>query len=378
MTRRANGEGTIYRRSDGRWEAALYVPDAEGRRRRKRLYGRTRAEVATQLRAASARIDRGLPAVDAGTRLDVYLPMWLDQVARPTLRPKTIEGYETVIRRHLLPRIGAKTLRSLTTSDVRVLMAGMTKQGLAPRTVQYVHAVLRTALAQAVRDDLVGRNVASVVRAPRQTRREAAFLTPDEARQLIAAAKGTDLEAVVVVALTLGLRRGELLGLRWSAINLDAGQLRIVATVQRVSGELLIEEPKTRSSVRTLPVPAMTITALREHRVRQAARRLAAGPRWRDHDLVFTSGVGSPIDPRNFDREFKELLDSACVPRIRFHDLRHTFATFLLAEGTPARVVMELLGHSQIGITMNTYAHVLPALSSASVEAVATQLGVAP
>jgi integrase len=178
--------------------------------------------------------------------------------------------------------------------------------------------------------------------------------------------------------LTLGLRRGELLGLRWSAINLDAGQLRIVATVQRVSGKLLIEEPKTRSSVRTLPVPAMTITALRGQRVRQAARRLAAGPRWRDHDLVFTSVVGTPIDPRNFDREFKELLDSAGVPRIRFHDLRHTFATFLLAEGTPARVVMELLGHSQIGITMNTYAHVLPALSSASVEAVATQLGVAP
>ena len=115
MTRRANGEGTIYRRSDGRWEAALYVPDAEGRRRRKRLYGRTRAEVATQLRAASARIDRGLPAVDAGTRLDVYLPMWLDQVARPTLRPKTIEGYETVIRRHLLPCIGGSTTLSVVT-----------------------------------------------------------------------------------------------------------------------------------------------------------------------------------------------------------------------------------------------------------------------
>ncbi len=122
----------------------------------------------------------------------------------------------------------------------------------------------------------------------------------------------------------------------------------------------------------------MTVAALREQRVRQAARRVAAGPRWRDHDLVFTSEVGTPIDPRKCDREFKGVFDSAGVPRVRFHDLRHTFATFLLAEGTPARVVMELLGHSQIGITMNTYAHVLPALSSASVQALATQLAGSP
>ncbi|MDQ4039883.1 MAG: tyrosine-type recombinase/integrase [Actinomycetota bacterium] len=131
---------------------------------------------------------------------------------------------------------------------------------------------------------------------------------------------------------------------------------------------------------RDLPdlVPAMTVAALCEQRVRQAVRRLAAGPRWRDHDLVFTSGVGTPIDPRNIDGMFKEVLRSAGVPRVRFHDLRHTFATFLFAEGTPARVVMELLGHSQIGITMNTYAHVLPAFSSASVEALASQLAGSP
>lgn len=152
-------------------------------------------------------------------------------------------------------------------------MRGLTGDGLAPRTVQYVHAVLRTALAQAVRDDLVGRNMASVGRAPRQVRREAAYLSVGESRRLIDAAMGSALEAVVVVALTLGLRRGELLGLRWSAVDLNASRLRVVSTVQRVSGRLAIEEPKTRSSVRTLPLPGSTVAALREHRAGNSSAR---------------------------------------------------------------------------------------------------------
>ncbi|PPK92517.1 integrase-like protein [Kineococcus xinjiangensis] len=248
MSKRANGEGTVYQRKDGRWEAAIYVPVEGGGRRRRSLYGKTRREVMEKLREAASRMDRGLPAVDSSTRMDAYLSHWLQDVARPNLRAKTVEGYEAAIRRHLTPAIGSRQLKALAPADVRSLLAGMSARGLSPRTVQFAHSVLRSALSQAVRDELVHRNVASLVRPPRQQRRDATYLTVDDARKLLQAARGDRLEALYIAAVMLGLRRGELLGLPWRHVNLEAASLRVGQTVQRIAGQLVIEEPKSRSS----------------------------------------------------------------------------------------------------------------------------------
>jgi integrase len=256
------------------------------------------------------------------------------------------------------------------------------RSGLSPRTVHYTYAVLRSALAQAARGGLVHRNVAALVRPPRAARREAQALTAEEAQLLLDTARGTRYWALWVLALTLGLRRGELLGLRWADLDLDRRTVRVTRSVQRIGGRLVVEEVKSETSRRTLPLPRITLDALREHRTRQHDERAAVGDLWQDHDLVFPTSLGTSADPRNLRREFVRLLVRAgvgvdvvtsaggekTVPRIRLHDLRHTCASLLLAQGVPARVVMEILGHSGIAITMNIYAHVLPTLLRDSVE----------
>jgi integrase len=319
----------------------------------------------------------GVPALDSAMVLRDYLEHWLDEVARPQVRQRTFETYESCVRRHILPTLGRKRLRALTPVDVRGLLNRKLDEGLSPPTVKYVHSVLRSALAQAVRDGLVQRNVATLVRPPRGPRKEAAYLDLDEARTLLDAAKDDRLHALWVVAISLGLRR-ELLGLRWSSVDLPGSMLRVRETVQRLRGEgLVIDETKSIRSNRTLPLPRMTADALIRHRARQDAERAATGARWRDHDLVFPSPIGTPMDPRNLNREFHALLlrsgvglrtetgedgEVRTVPRVRLHDLRHTCATFLVALGVPMRAIMEILGHSGIAITSDTYAHVVPSL----------------
>jgi integrase len=232
-------------------------------------------------------------------------------------------------------------------------------EGLAPRTVHYIRAVLRSALSQAVREGLVQRNVAALVRPPRAPRREVTALTVEEARTLLQTARTDRLYALWVVALTLGLRRAELLGLTWPMIDLDHGTLRVVQGVQRVAGRLVLDELKSERSHRTLPLPRIAADALSEHRARQNGERVRADVHWAANDLVFCTESGTPIDPRNLNRSFRSLLIRARVrvdvtedeqgqktftPMVRLHDLRHSCASFLLASGASPRVVMEILG----------------------------------
>ncbi len=232
--------------------------------------------------------------------------------------------------------------------------------GVSPRTVTYARAVLRKALNQAVKWGQVPRNVVTLVDAPRAKRHQITPLTPDQGRALLTAVQGHRLEGLYRVALSLGLRLGEALGLRWEDIDLDTGTLRVAVALQRRKGSRELVEPKTQQSRRTLPLPQVLISALKTHRTRQLEERLAAAPAWHDQGLVFPSTVGTPIEPRNLTRHFKSVLQAAELPNIRFHDLRHTAASLLVAQGVHPRVVMEILGHSQISLTMNTYAHVLP------------------
>jgi integrase len=319
--RRVNGEGTIYQRKDGRWEAAAYVLAPDGSRRRVRLYGSTWDEANQKRAGLIAKSLQGIP-VESSDKVRDYLTYWLSAVAQPELRGRTFETYKRCVQRHIIPIIGNRRLHSLTPADVRDLLSRKLGEGLAPRTVQYIRAVLRSALSQAMRDGLVQRNVAALVRPPRAPRSEVTSLTFDEAKALLHHSRGTRLHAVWVVALSLGLRRSELLGLTWSNVDFDKGTLRVVRGLQRVAGALVLDELKSERSHRTLPLPKVTADALREHRTRQARDRLKAGAHWAANDLVFCTDYGTPVDPRNLNRSFRQLLIRANV-RVKVSEDAH-------------------------------------------------------
>lgn len=358
MNKRGNGEGTIYKRADGRWAAAVTVDGGK----RKTLYGATRAEVQGKLVRLQREQQLGMPVVDERDTVSTFLTRWLEASVKRTVRPKTYVNYMQYVDNWIKPTLGRERLSKLTPQQIERLMTKMVDAGLSPRSAQHAHAVLRRALGQAERWGLVGRNVAKLAQPPRAERPPETWLDADQSRKLLVAARGKRLEALYVVALALGLRKGEILGLHWQDIDLEARTLRVRVALQRIDGELQLVEPKSARSRRTIPLPDMVVEALRAHRVRQVAVRLKATA-WEDRDLVFCTRQGKPLEQRNVSQRFYELLDAAGLPRVRFHDLRHSCASLLLLQGVPARVVMEILGHSQIALTMNTYSHVMPALT---------------
>jgi len=278
------------------------------------------------------------------------------------VRPLTYAGYKVNVEKHLVPTIGKIRLDQLTPLHVQVMMNQRLATGLSTKSVAYIHQVLRTALGLAVRWDMVSRNVARLVDRPRVLRKPINPLTPDEARRFLAAVGGHRLEALFSVALALGLRQGEALGLRWEDINFSAGTLRVSHQLQRIDTRLTLVAPKTEKSRRTLVMPAMIAERLHEHEKRQVAEKLWAGSRWQENGLVFANRTGGPTQARHVIRQFHDVLEHAGLRRVRFHDLRHSCATLLLVQGVSPRVVMEVLGHSEIALTMNSYSHVVPEL----------------
>jgi integrase len=298
-----------------------------------------------------------MPVPDKRWTVSAYLDYWLSESVADRLRPKTLLGYESVVRVHLAPALGKKRLDQLTAREVRAFLNDRRNTGLSPRMIQIIHAVLRNALQHAVREELITRNVAKLVQVETPRYEVGTGLSVKEARTLLAAARGHRLWALYVLAVTLGLRQGELLGLSWSAVDLDSGELEVRQTLQRVGRELRFQGPKTRHSRRTVPLPDLCLDVLREHKARQAAERLATGPNWQDYDLVFCTTRGTPIEPRNLVRHFYSLRQRAVLPTVRFHDLRHTAVTLLLDLGVPPHVVRAIVGHSDIHVTMTIYAH---------------------
>ncbi len=371
MGKRGNCEGSVYRRADGRWAASVSLETGK----RKTYYGKTRAEASKKLAEALRDQEHGLPLVGGRVALAAFLRRWLEDSARPALRPRTYESYAMIVERHLIPSLGHISLLKLTPDRVQAYMNEKRAEGLSARTVQYHHAVLRRALGQAERWGLVFRNVARLVSPPRVQRSEVRPLTPTEARVLLEAIKGDRLEALYSVALGLGLRQGEALGLTWSEVDLDAGELKISQTLQQFGGAFHLVEPKTAKSRRTMAIPKPLLAALRAHRMRQTEERLRLGEAWQDSwGLVFTTEAGEPLDATKVTRRFQAILEKAGLPRQRFHDLRHAAATYMLSQGVPLRVAMEMLGHSQIAVTANTYSHVLPELQRDAAERVGALL----
>ena len=369
MPRRGFGEGSIYRRKDGRWEAIVDLGLVAGRRRRKSVYGKTRHEVQTALAGALKEHEQGRLTVGRGQTTGQFLTHWLEDSARNRVRPSTFKRYSDLVNQHLLPHLDRLPLRELSPQHVQQLLNAKLAEGLSPRSVHHIRAVLRTALNQAVRWQLVVHNAAALAESPRLGQRRFVALTPEQARSLLIAAREDRLEALYTVALALGLRQGEALGLRWQDVDLEHRRLHVLQALQRVDGTLQLVETKTTRSRRTIVLPGAVAEALLRHRTRQLEDRLLAGPHWIDSGFVFTSRRGTPIDGAAVRHSFPRLLARAGLPRMRFHDLRHSCASLLLAQGVAARTVMEVLGHSQIGLTLDTYSHVMPQLVEQAADA---------
>lgn len=357
MAKRGNGEGSIFKREDGRWCAAISAGWRNGKVLRKYIYGQTKDEVRQKLTKAKRDQDMGLPIAMERQKLSDYLHNWLENSAKPSIRPKTYVSYEQLIRVHINPALGGIYLEKLAPQHIQQFINDKLAEGLSTRTVQYLHAVLRRAIVQALKWGLVGRNVVTLVDAPRVERKVLRPFTPEEAQKFLEAVKGDRLEALYSVALSLGLRQGEALGLRWDDVDLENGTLSVRYALQRVKGKLELVEPKTQKSRRTIALPAMAVSALTKHKMVQESEREWAADRWQVTGHVFTSTIGTPLDDCNVTHQFHRILKTAGLPRLRFHDLRHTCATLLIAQGVHPRYVMDILGHSQIGLTMNTYGH---------------------
>lgn len=362
--KRGNGEGSITHRKNGGYAAVVSVPGPGGTRTRKFYYARTRAEANAKLTKALRDLHLGMAPVNERTTVGQFLRQWFAETIESNRRPGTVAGYRNNIERHIIPAIGNVTLARLQPSHIRKLqseLAAKQPQPLAPASIRYVRAVLRSALKQAQADGAVHRNVVELTEGPPVRRPEIRPLTPDQVRAFLAGVEGDRFHALYVLAFTLGLRQSELLGLRWQSVDLEEGTLRVTETLER-GPDIALGAPKSERSRRTLVLPAITLSALRDHKKGQDAEREKAGERWVDFGFVFTTHVGTPLDHRNCSRYFHRHLKRLELPHQRFHDARHACATFLLSQGVQLRVVQEILGHSQISLTADTYAHVTAAL----------------
>jgi len=337
----------VFQRANGMWVAQIDLGWIAGRRRRRTVYGSSEREVLAKRDQVRSQLAKGVNLADPPRTVEQWLNEWL----------QTIKVGDGTSASTLAPR------------DVQ-LMVSQLRQTAAPASVIKIHGVLRNALSDAERMDLVPRNVAKAVRSAKLPRTERRALTPDEALTLLGQLQGDHLEFVFIVALSTGLRRGEVLGLRWQDVDLPGRALFVRQTVQRVHGELQLFPPKTHRSTRPIPLSEVTLSALLAQRARQVEDRLLVGVAWEDHGLVFASHLGTPLEPRNVNRRFGTARAAAGLEWVRLHDLRHAFATFLLDQGEELRTVMDLLGHSTIRLTADTYGHVLPSRARRAADAI--------
>jgi integrase len=355
----------VFQRSrDGVWVGSVMLgrrPD--GKPDRRTVYGKTRAEAKAKLDKLRQRAAEGMLGDAAAERLPLgaYLTRWLDTKAR-TVRVRTHERYRQLMEKHVVPALGHTRLTALKPDALERFYAAKLAEGLAPRTVHHIHTVLHTALEQAFRWGYVPRNAATAVSPPKVPDQEIQWLSEDEVARLLDAARADRLQGLWATAVFTGCRLGELLGLTWDAVDLDAGVLYVRKILVRVRGtEPLYGEPKTKRSRRTVPLTDDAIATLKDHRQRQEAERLAAGKDYAPYGLVFATQIGTPISGTVLRDSYKRALKRAKLPsEFRFHDLRHTAATLMLGNGVDIPTVAAILGHSRNSTTLDIYAHAVP------------------
>jgi len=358
---RANGEGSVYQRaSDKRWLGAATVGfDVNGRPKRKFVSAKTRTEAVQKMRKLQRQLDDGLPAPDTSLTVSQLVDRWLDDVNRHQVTASTASNYRTMAEHHIKPTLGKKKVVNLKTSDVDRLISTKIDDGLSVSTVRRIRNVLSQALDQGIRWDLVIRNVAALTRSPKGVRPEGRSLTPDQARLLLNTLRGHHNEALYALMLSTGLRRGEALGLQWQDFNEETGTLLVQRSLIREDGMLITKDTKTHKSRRAINLPEPLIIQLKSHRAHQNTLKLSLGKSWINSGHIFTSSAGAPIDPRNLYREFQEVCREADIGKWHPHELRHSAASLMLAQGVKLQVVSEVLGHSSIRMTADVYGHVL-------------------
>ena len=360
MAKRGNGEGSIYRRkSDGYWVGSLSLPDGN----RKVFYGKKQSEVIAKLDEAANDLRRGMLAVGSNTTLQEYLENWLENVHKPTIRLSTYLNYRKLLKNYLVPGIGKVKIHRLTPQQVQGFYSQKMSEGLAPKTVNNIHGVLHKALDNAVKWNILPRNVCDAVTPPRIPRKEKNVLTKQQAHTLLEKVRTHRLEALLTLAITTGMREGELLALHWQDMNFEDCSLQVKRAVSYLKGYGYVEsEPKTAKGRRMIKLPVFVVDILVRHKAQQEEQRREVGSTWIDKDLVFTNAQGYYYSSSTLRKVFRRFLVSIGLPHMRFHDLRHSAATILLAMKVHPKVVQEILGHSQIAMTLDVYSHALPSM----------------
>jgi integrase len=382
--RRGNGEGTITKNLQrGRWEGRITVGiDEQGRAVRRKVTGRTRDEVLTRLRDASDSAATGQERARRDFTVGRFLDSWLDDTLPGSVAKSTEQQYRDIVRLYIKPHVGRRKLLTLNARDVDAMLAALEREGRAPNTRRLARSVLRRALRRAEQEGLIDRNAAAVANGVRLGSTEGRTLTPEQARALLVAVENHRLGAAFTVAVSLGLRRGELLGLTWDDVDLEATPPRLTVrrAIHRLRGQgLVLADTKTKGSRRTVYLPAPAADALRAHRRRQAEERLKAGPLWTARplgaDLVFRTPDGTALDPDNFRQLTYTVTEAAGLGRWSPHELRHSAASLLLAQGVRLEVVSETLGHASIRITKDVYGHLLEPAKVEAADAMTALLG---
>lgn len=362
--RRTRGEGSVYRHTDGRWRGIVTVGHAGGKRQRRYVYGRTKAEAARKVREVLAAQDAGMPTPDRRTTVASYLTWWLDEhLADGRQSERTVDNYRWAVERHIVPELGRIPLVDLSPLDVERLLKAKRREGLAANSVNRIRSVLVQSLKLAERYELVRRNVAAVTDTTPTDAKTGRSLTAEEARALLDAAEGHRYAPAFTCQLMLGLRPGEALGLLWSDVDLDTRRLTVARSLKRLPKSdgrperLELGPPKTPGSYRTVDLPAPVVAALIDQRRAQAAERLRVGAHWLDLDLVFANELGGYVDPSNYRRELAKVTDAAGLGHWSPNELRHSAVSLLSAAGVPLEQIADLVGHSSTRMTSSVYRH---------------------
>jgi integrase len=365
--RRMNGDGGLYQRADGRWFGSITLGyDGDGRRQRKTVSARTREGARRKLRDLQREVEGGRAVTTNEETVTQLLARWDRDVLSTQVRPLARENYKSVADHHIVPTLGKKKVGKLTVADVQSLLATKLAGGpdgkpkpLSVSSVRRIRSVLAQALAECVVEGTLTRNVAALTKPPKAQRAEGRTLTPEQAKKLLEAMDDHRLGSLFGLMLSTGLRRGEALGLRWEDVDLKKGVVVVRRQLQRVGGELVANDVKTAKSRRAVNIAPPVVTMLKARRAAQAKDRLACREAWEETGYVFTTQLGTPLDPRNIQRDFQNICTKAGLGKWHPHELRHSAASLMLAAGVPLQVVSDVLGHSSIRMTADVYGHIL-------------------
>lgn len=370
MARRGNNEGSITKRKDGTWQASILVGyDHEtGKPKRKYFYAKTRQEVQEKLLHALHDVSIGTFVDSSKLTLGDWVSKWLKTYKKPVLAQTTYELYQTVLKVHILPDLGKISLNKLQTITLQNFYNEKLSLQLSASYVHQMHVIIHCALNQAIKEGLLFRNVAIAANSPKILKKEMEILTEKQLKHFMEHVKSDPMATAIILAVGTGLRRGELLGLKWKDLNFETGNLSVRRQLLCVKGGTKFEDYTKNKKSRNIHIPSNVLEKLKAHKEKQNEYKQILGEAYQNSDLIFCNKNGTSVDPGNFSARFKQLLKNTDIPKIRPHGLRHSHASLLLAKDVHPKIVQERLGHSSISITLDQYSHLVPGLQKAAAE----------